>query len=346
LSEGNGRKRAQAEALEQALLEGEGKGSLEAWLAYLLPREALEDFARRFALKIKGFRVEKAPDRILLSALSKAFLEKGEVREAVLERIGEPAESAPEPSPSPPPGKEEKRDQDEDEVRELRSRLEALQVEWNVLELKEKELQGELKKARSGEKKFRRRALEAEEGKRKLEEQVRKLKNLAPEAKQAKDLRREVQSLKEENERLRASLASLNTDRVNLEREVEELRLKKRGKKAPREPKKEPPPVLPGEDPDQWHIPLFEKEFQETLLSAPAPEAQRILKTVFFACQDPAYPSLKLKKLEGKGDLWSVRVDPGMRLIFLREGKVFRFLTATDREDQDTELKSLRERYG
>ena len=345
MSERNGRKRAQAEALEQALLEGEGKTSLETWLAYLLSREDLEVFARRFSLKIKGFRVEKAPDRILLSALSKAFLEKGEVRKAVLERIGEPAESAPEPSPSPPAGREEEGDQDQGEVRELRSRLEALQVEWNVLELKEKELQGELKKARSGEKKFRRRALEAEEGKRKLEEQVRKLKSLAPEAKQAKDLRREVQSLKEENERLRASLASLNTDRVNLEREVEELRAK-RGKKAPREPKKEPPPALPGEDPDQWHIPLFEKEFQEALLSAPAPEAQRILKTVFFACQDPAYPSLNLKKLEGKGDLWSVRVDPGMRLIFLREGKVFRFLAATDREDQDTELKSLRERYG
>ncbi len=342
----NGRKRAQGEALEQALLEGEGKGSLEAWLGFLLPREDLEDFARRFALKIKGFRVEKAPDRILLSALAKAFLEKGEVRKAVLDWIGESREGAPEVAPPPPAGKEEEEGpEDQGEIQELRSKLEELQVERNVLELKERELQGELKKARSGEKKFRRRALEAEGARRKLEEQVRKLKDLAPEAKEAKDLRRRLQSLEDENERLRSSLASLNTDRVKLEREVEDLRRKK-GRKAPKEAKPEPPPILPGEDPDQWHIPVFEKDFQESLLSLPAPEAQRILKTVFFACQDPSYPSLNLKKLEGKGDLWSVRVDPGMRLIFLREGKVFRFLAATDREDQDTELKSLREKYG
>ena len=333
------------EALELALLEGEGKCGLEAWLAFLLPREDLEEFAKRFSLKIKGFRVEKAPDRILHSSLAKAFMEKGPVRKAVLARLEEGETAAP---PHAPPALEEKEEGPgavEEEILDLRSRLEESRRERNALELKEKELQGELKKARSGEKKFRRRALDAEADRRKLEEQVRKLKDLAPEAKEAKDLKRRLQSLEEENERLRASLASMNTEKANLERELEALRLKKR-KKAPPEPRKEPPPALPWEDADQWHVPVFEKEFQESLLSAPAPEAQRILRTVFYACQDPSYPSLNLKKLEGKGDLWSVRVDPGMRLIFLREGKIFRFVAFTDREDQDTELKSLRERYG
>ncbi len=333
------------EALEQALLEGEGKAPLETWLAFLVPRETLEEFTRRFSLKIKGFRVEKAPDKILLASLAKAVLEKGDVRRALLARLLEPPAAPSREAERSVPEGEEGPEPLEEEMEKLRTRLEETRVERNVLELKERELQGELEKVRADEKKFHRRALEAEAGKRKLEEQVRKLRELAPEAKQARDLKREVQALREENERLRAGLASLNTDRANLQRQVEALRAGK-GKKAPVEPKKEAPPILPQEDLDQWHVPVFEKEFQEALLQAPSAEAAKILRTVFFACQDPSYPSLNLKKLEGKGDLWSVRVDPGMRLIFLREGKVFRFLVATDREDQDRELKSLRERFG
>ena len=339
-------KKGLRERLEQALLEGEGKASLEAWLEFLLPRRDLEDFARSYSLKIKGFRPEKAPLRLLVARLAKAFLEDGGIRGGVLARLQDLLEG--EPLPGPPRVEEEKvcpPTPAEEEVEALRSRLEESLRERDALELRERELEGELEKVRSGEKDLRRRVLDAESEKRKLEEQVRKLRELAPEAKEARDLRRRLEALEEENERLRASLASMNTDKSLLEREVEDLR-KRKTRKVRVEPRREPPPSLPQEDPDQWHIPVFEKEFQETLLASPAQEAQRILKTVFFACQDPFYPSLNLKKLEGKGDLWSVRVDPGMRLIFLREGKVFRFLAATDREDQDTELKSLRERYG
>ena len=344
-------KREAREALEQALLEGEGSCRLEPWLAYLLDRPDLEELVRRFSLKIKGFRVERAPHRILLASLAKAFLQRGEVRRAVLGRIWArptPQEGPSPQEPSPAVESREEREEEglEEEVRGLKALVEEARREQSALELQARELQGELRKAKAAEEDFRRRALDAEADKRRLEEQVRKLKDLAPEAKAARDLKRRILALEEENERLRASLASLTSERTSLEKEVESWKSRARGKKGARQVRKEPPPSLPADDQDQWRIPVFEREFREALLAQPAQEAQKILRTVFFACQDPSYPSLNLKKLEGKGDLWSVRVDPGLRLIFLREGKIFRFVAFTDREDQDTELKSLRERYG
>ena len=96
---------------------------------------------------------------------------------------------------------------------------------------------------------------------------------------------------------------------------------------------------------NQVAVPHLEKEFHQSLAEYDAKTVARIFKALFRVCQDPAHTSLNFKKMSGRGDIYSIRATPALRIYFFREPGALRFLLAGDREEQDRSLRQLRERY-
>ncbi len=332
--------------MERVLLEKEGKTGLEDWFAFLMGRRDIIRVIKRFSLKIKGFRIDKAPFKVLISALVKGFNDDPKVRRYLLELLA-PGEGESLVMPSAGALGEEEVDSLREENDKLKEDLNNAQRRIDSLEAKIEKLEKRIEKAKAQEEKAKKAVSKAESKIRMLEEKVTKLKARALEAKGTKKQLKNIQELEEENERLRANVALLSGKVAALEQELEEARKSGRGKKKKKDEGKEEKgkEMTSIPETDLVLIPVFEKGFHESLLSYSEQDVARILRTIFLACQQQSYPSLNFKKLSGKGKIWSLRAAPSIRVFFKWEGKTLRFLDVADREDQDAVLKKLRERY-
>lgn len=155
-------------------------------------------------------------------------------------------------------------------------------------------------------------------------------------------LRKDVEELKQRIERLEEERRVLR---------IEETRLKTAlaralaGEKAPEPPRPAPPPAAadeesPEEAPSTWLMPVFTKEFYDSL-----PKWERRIQRAAFQkaltlAQDYRHPSLRAIPLEGVPNLWRIRIATDVRLLYRRgEGNLIEILRLIDREDLDRWIK-------
>ncbi len=157
-------------------------------------------------------------------------------------------------------------------------------------------------------------------------------------------LRREISDLKERIGKLEEERRVLRVEKARLE--VALGRAPGAEAKPPEPPKRAPPP--PGEPegevveeaPPTWLMPVFTKEFYDSL-----PGWERRLQRAAFTkamllAQDHRHPSLRALPLEGLPNLYRIRIATDVRLLYRRgEGNVIEILRLIDREDLDRWIK-------
>ena len=62
------------------------------------------------------------------------------------------------------------------------------------------------------------------------------------------------------------------------------------------------------------------KRFQEDFARLPRPIQERARKQLALFLNGPQHPSLRAKKMQGRGDVWEARVSSGYRFTFTISG--------------------------
>jgi hypothetical protein len=318
-------------------------------LETLVPVRRLRDLARRLGLSPKGgFRLEKAPARVLAPAL--AELREPDALDEVLQALGNAVrgddESEPEGAPAVAPAAGD---------------ATVAPAESAVERLKHQELarlRAELERAREGalraserESELRQRLQAAEEQQRRAAAEAERLRQprTAPGAggEPDRDLQRRVHHLEQEvsaredaDAALRRQLAADRSRMHELEEEVAELeQLLPKGRRRKKTP--EPPPA-----PDRrFRLPYFAPSFYRSLDGKDRKSVERAVEAVLLFCTEGhAYPGLEVKQLGGQ-DTWSLRAALGLRVYFRqRDDGDVEILELADREEQNTTLRRLKER--
>lgn len=317
-----------------------GKGTdlpLALLLELLVPVKELRRLARDLGLSPKGFRVERAPAKVLATQL--AELRDGEQVEKVVGLLLPPAEASPA--------------KDDDDA-ESKADLEAL------LQLRDGELlrlKAEIDDARTAAARARDRLAEAQRRIEILEEDAALLRGQAakPQPKAnakadrtaaERDLEKRVRELEslhegfaERDEALRRQLAVTVSELRKLQVENAELtELVPKGKR-----KKTPPP--PPLEERRVLVPRFLPSFYKSLVGKDRRSVERAFAAIFqFCTEGHSYPGLEVKQLGGQ-DTWSLRASLGLRVYFrqLPDGEI-ELLELGDREDQNTTLRRLKEK--
>lgn len=139
--------------------------------------------------------------------------------------------------------------------------------------------------------------------------------------------------------------------------EVAEARLAERERitpapqSAPAAPAPPPLPATSGpaeeieEAPSTWLLPVFTREFYDSLDGWDRRIQRAAFKQANLLAQDHRHPSLRALPLEGLPNLYRVRVATDVRLLYRRgEGNTVEILSLIDREDLDRYIKQAKER--
>ncbi|MCR9244717.1 MAG: hypothetical protein NXI31_06780 [bacterium] len=326
-----------------------GKGRelpLAMLLEQLVAVRDLRRVARKFDVSPKGFRVDKAPAKVLAAQL--AELSDSQQLDEVLGLL-RPATDA----------SESKSDVGVDAVAEARKEAEEL------LRLRESELarlRDELDRARdvsqrAGERetlllrKLERLELELVAERRDREAAARAQERpVVDQSQQVRALERRVRELEDErdgfvaaDEALRRQLAWNRSQLREVEAEVKELE----GliPKSRRRKQKPLPPAPPPEESRRVLVPYFLPSFYKSLDGKDRRAVERAVQAILLFCTEGhSYPGLEVKQLGGQ-DTWSLRASLDLRVYFrpLPDGDV-EVLELADREDQRTTLRRLKEK--
>ena len=153
-------------------------------------------------------------------------------------------------------------------------------------------------------------------------------------------LRKEIEDLKERIGRLEEERRLLR---------AEEARLKValgRAQSAGPERTPEPPRAAAPEDdpleeaPSSWLLPVFTKEFYDSLDGWEQRLQRAALQKAMLLAQDHRHPSLRAIPLEGLPNLYRIRIATDVRLLYRRgEKNLIEILRLIDREDLDRWIK-------
>jgi hypothetical protein len=347
-----------------------GQGDFAALLAELVDVRDLREEARRLGLSPKGYRVDKAPAKVLAQALAdpadpEAF---GEAMALFVDAVT--AGGAEDDGADGPVGGEagaqgdSVSDDGEDDPEAVRARLERQnaslleQLEsWRRdLDRKDEQIdkaQALLARARErGDRLDERVHQEVELGSRlraEAEDLRRRLvraeraaaadRDVTAAQRQIEELQREQQAILESEEGLRRLIAARNARVRELEAtvaELEELVPKGRRRKAP------PPPAT---EPARVRVPHLTQGFYRSLEGKERRSVERAIHAILLFCTEgPAYPGLEAKQLEGQ-NLWSFRAALKLRVYFrFRDDGDIEVLALGDREDQNTLLRRFKDR--
>jgi hypothetical protein len=340
--------------VEQVLTSGQLP--LAMLLETLVPVRRLRDLARRFGLSPKGgFRLEKAPSRVLAPAL--AELREPDALDEVLQALGKAVrgddETEPESVPAAAPAAGDAAVAPAASAASAGSAVERLQHQELA------RLRAELERAREGalraserESDLRQRLQTSEEQQRRAAAEAERLRRsrTAPGAggepdrdlqRRVHDLEQEISAREDADAALRRQLAADRSRLHELEEEVaglEQLLPKgRRRKKAP-----EPPPPAPDR---RFRLPYFAPSFYRSIDGKDRKSVERAVEAVLLFCTEGhAYPGLEVKQLGGQ-DTWSLRASLGLRVYFRqRDDGDVEILELADREEQNTTLRRLKER--
>lgn len=99
------------------------------------------------------------------------------------------------------------------------------------------------------------------------------------------------------------------------------------------------------EAPASWLLPLFSREFYDSLGGWDRRIQRAAFKQAWLLSQDHRHPSLRALPLEGVENLYRVRVATDVRLLYRRlDGNRVEILRLIDREDLDRHIKQQKER--
>lgn len=324
--------------LVEHVLKQDANLPLALLLEQLVEVRWLRELARKFDLSPKGFRVDKAPARVLAAQL--AELKEGEKLDAVLALL----------KPSVP---RKKADADVGRVPELVALLKLRDDEL-------RQIRDELERARANATRARDREAVLQRKAAKLEEDVARLqlqgeatakahaRPVADRSQVIRSLEHRVHDLEDEREGFIAADAALRRQLAhNLSRlreiEAQNAELEALIPKSRRRKKKPLPPLPPVER--RVLVPHFTASFYKSLDGKERKAVERAVQAVLLLCTEGySYPGLEVKQIGGQ-DTWSLRASLGLRVYFkqLDDGDI-EVLELADREDQHTTLRRLKER--
>ncbi len=297
--------------LEEAL-EHEGRLSLATLLERAVPIETLRELARRHDVALKGYRIERAPAKRLVTALTD--MRRPEVVEAVCAALVEGVADRSERPPSKPTG-------DAEDVAALVRKLKLRETELETARSQVQRLREQSARHRDREAESQRRLdQEAERGARfraEAEALRRQVDATTPNSaggrvrddRRVRELERELDAVMEADDGLRRLLALRQARMRELEETIAELEaLVPKGKR-----KKQPKPEAPALS-DTFRLPHFQPSFYKSLEGKERRSIEKALQAALLFCTEgPAYPGLETKPLEGQ-DLWSIRASLKLRV--------------------------------
>ena len=296
------------------LVEHVLKSGAELPLAMLLEQlvavKQLRALARKFDLSPKGFRVDKAPARVLAGQL--AELRDGERLDEVLGLLKPvaPSRSGSEADVARAGELEAMLVLRDSELRAAREEVERARENLSRARDRESGLQRRVELLEQESAMLRREAVEAGKP---------RAAPVADRSQVVRELERRVRQLEDEregfvaaDEALRRQLAHNRSQLRELEAtnaELEELIPKSRRRK------KKPLPPLP-EAERRVVVPYFEPSFYKSLDGKDRKAVERAVQAVFLFCTEGhSYPGLEVKSIGGQ-DVWSLRASLGLRVYF------------------------------
>jgi hypothetical protein len=328
-----------AELVAEAL-SGAGKLSLATLVERFVPIDALRALATRLGLSPKGYRIERAPPKVLVSLLTdiRAPAVVEEVVSALVERLLPQEPEAPAPAADRGTGSTDAMLRlREQELAAARTALERARGQAARQRQREAELERRLEAAVEREARLRR---EIEDLHRQLE--VRQDGARAPRDQQQRirALEREIDALGEAVDGLRRLLALRAARMREYEAQIADLE-----ERVPKGRRRKPPPPEEPSLAAEFRLPHFIPSFYRSLEDRDRRAVGRVMQAVLLFCTEgPGYPGLEVKQIEGQ-DLWSMRASLKLRVYFrFRDDGDIDVLAIADREDQHTMLRRLKER--
>lgn len=334
---------ALASILREAALSANAAVPVVRLLEAALPVEALRELVRDKGVTPKGgFRLEKAPAKVLAKALLDPL--KPEVVEASCTALAEHLASAAAPDEAAPAEPQ----QDlapllrlrEQEVEQLREELQRAQRSAQSLreQLAERDRQAQLNQSALVQQRLQMAELQD-----RLDNRPAPLPgNDREQTRRLHQLERDVEELEtlEENQRLKLAeqAGHLRVAAVRIE-ELED-RLRKKGKRVDK-----PKPAAELPEAARFSIPYFTPAFFRSLEDKDRRTVERAYQAVFLYCTEgPKYPGLQVKPLDPAG-VWSLRASRKLRVYFRpRPDGDVDILELLDRQEQETALRRYREK--
>lgn len=329
-----------ARRLAERALKERATLPLAALLEAAVPVAALRALASDLALSPKGFRIERAPARVLAPLLAERT-DPAELERVVALLL---------PTSAPKADESETSESDESEAVDHKAALRLQEQEVRRLRDELERARETSSRAAERESTMRQHGDQQEHELQQLRTEVKRLQN-RPSTKvdpgtQVRDLQHRVRDLEQElearvaaDEALRRQLAVERTTVRSLEDEVKELEaLLPKGRR--RKVAAPPPP-----EPARFRVPHFLPSFYKSLVGKERKSVERAVQAVLLFCTEgPAYPGLEVKKLGGQ-ETWSLRASLGLRVYFEnRDDGDVDVLGVADREEQMTTLKGLKDR--
>jgi len=146
-----------------------------------------------------------------------------------------------------------------------------------------------------------------------------------------------------------ASLEARLARAAEREAELQEAVREARERPAPDRPQPAAPPPDDGEPeeaPGTWLMPVFTREFYDSLSGWDRRVQRAAFKQAFLLAQDHRHPSLRALPLEGLPGYYRVRVATDVRLLYRRGERqdTVEILSLIDREDLDRYIKQAKTR--
>ena len=348
------RKNDKTRRLVERALADQAKIPLSDLLVAFVDVAELRDVARRFGVNPKGYRIDKAPARVLATSLCDpsasgpltACIEKlTEILERPSEQAaaGDAATTGDADDGIDPQELQKRVVALESQLADSKERLEKMQVQ--VRRSRERADDLSVKLAEETERGARTRA--------RIEDLVRQLderpagddaeRRSVSLQRELHELQRDHAAILEAEEGLRR-LLSARAARVNeLEGVIAELEpLIPTSEFKRRRMERE---ARASEEPERVRVPLLTAEFYDSLQSKDRRSVEQAVQALLHFCTEgPSYPGLEVKQLAGI-DLWSMRAAIKLRIYFrfLENGDI-EVLELADREDQNTILRKRRDR--
>ncbi len=262
--------------------------------------------------------------------------------------LGEPVEPSPEAAPeeaeprapgAPPPDPAEALRREAERARE---RAEGAERERGAIREQLQAARRELAETHAAVGELRRSLAAAEAEREKLRATLQGTLSGAPSAAEQR-LRKETQELKDRIDRLEAERKLLRSEEARLKVAL----ARAQGDHAhPEPPRPAPPPAeaepeQPEEAPPSWLMPLFTREFYDSIEGWDRRLQRAAFQKAMMLAQDHRHPSLRAIPLEGLPNLYRIRVATDVRLLYRRgeKGNVIEVLRLIDREDLDKWIK-------
>jgi mRNA-degrading endonuclease RelE of RelBE toxin-antitoxin system len=261
---------------------------------------------------------------------------------------GQPAAGGPEAGDAPGPGDGAGRAADLERKLE-RARAQAEEARQKAEGQREK-IQAQLREARAREAAAIEDAARAREGAREAQ-RARERAEATLAAAQGTDLAQELgraraaaRDLEGRAGSLEARLERAGEREAELSRQLEEARARVAG--APAEPAAPAGPDEPEEAPPTWLMPVFTREFYDSLEGWDRRIQRAAFKQANLLAQDVRHPSLRALPLEGLPGYYRVRVATDVRLLYRRPERqnTVEILSLIDREDLDRYIKQAKTR--